>query len=138
MLKLPSHSRYDYSPIEKRRDYSWPRGKRLALYVAINIEHFAFRVGRGADPSNRGGPKTTRNYAWRDYGVRVGVFRIFRLLDQLKLPATILLNSLVCEHYPAIIERIKARGDDVVGHGRTDAGSSSDCGSRTTCLWTAR
>jgi allantoinase len=121
MLSLPSHSRYDYSAIEGRRPYDWPGGKRLAFYVAINIEHFAFRAGRGADPTNRGGPQTTRNYAWRDYGVRVGVFRIFRLLDQLKLPATILLNSLVCLHYPEIIARIKARGDDVVGHGRTNA-----------------
>jgi peptidoglycan/xylan/chitin deacetylase (PgdA/CDA1 family) len=49
------------------------------------------------------------------------VFRLFSVLDQLKLPATILLNSMVCEHYPAIIERIRARGDDVVGHGRTNA-----------------
>ncbi len=121
MLHLPAHSRYDYSAIENRRDYSWPGGKRLAFYVAINIEHFAFRAGRGADPTNRGGPQTTRNYAWRDYGVRVGVFRIFRVLDQLRLPATILLNSLVGAHYPDIIARIKARGDDVVGHGRTNA-----------------
>jgi peptidoglycan/xylan/chitin deacetylase (PgdA/CDA1 family) len=121
MLKLPAHARYEYSSIEKRRDYSWPGGKRLAFYVAINIEHFAFRAGLGADPGTRGGPQTTRNYAWRDYGVRVGVFRIFRMLDQLHLPATILLNSMVCEHYPDVIERIKQRGDDVVGHGRTNA-----------------
>jgi peptidoglycan/xylan/chitin deacetylase (PgdA/CDA1 family) len=121
MLHLPAHGRYDYSAIENRRDYDWPGGKRLAFYVAINIEHFAFRAGRGADPTNRGGPQTTRNYAWRDYGVRVGVFRIFRMLDELRLPATILLNSLVCAHYPDIIARIKARGDDVVGHGRTNA-----------------
>jgi allantoinase len=121
MLSLPSHGRYDYSAIEKRRPYEWPGGKRLAFYVAINIEHFAFRAGKGADPTSRGGPQTTRNYAWRDYGVRVGVFRIFRLLDQLRLPATILLNSLVCLHYPEIIARIKERGDDVVGHGRTNA-----------------
>lgn len=121
MLHLPAHSRYDYSAIDQRRPYDWPQGKRLAFYVAINIEHFAFRAGRGADPTNRGGPQTTRNYAWRDYGVRVGVFRIFRMLDQLGLPATILLNSLVCAHYPEIIARIKARGDDVVGHGRTNA-----------------
>jgi len=121
MVKLPAHGRYDYSAIETRRDYSWPGGKRLAFYVAVNVEHFAFRAGRGADPTNRGGPQTTRNYAWRDYGVRVGVFRLFRLLDELRLPATILLNSAVCEHYPAIVARIKARGDDVVGHGRTNA-----------------
>ncbi len=52
------------------------------------------------DPTNRGGPQSQRNWAWRDYGNRVGNFRLFRMLDELKLPATILLNSEVCEHYP--------------------------------------
>ena len=47
---LPSHTRYDYSSIGSRKDYSWPGGKRLAFYVALNVEHFAFRAGRGMDP----------------------------------------------------------------------------------------
>ena len=115
------HDRYDYSSIEKRPDYSWPDGKRLAFYVALNVEWFAFLAGRGADPTQRGGPQTQRNYAWRDYGLRVGIWRIFRMLDELQLPATHLLNSLVCEHAPEIIERIKQRGDDVCAHGRTNA-----------------
>ena len=38
MLKLPGHTRYDYSPIVNRPDYSWPHGKRLAFYIALNIE----------------------------------------------------------------------------------------------------
>lgn len=121
MLKLPAHNRYDYSSIEKRRDFSWPGGKRLAFYPAINIEHYAFMAGTGVDPGQRSGAQTQRNYAWRDYGVRIGVWRVFRILDQLRIPATILLNSLVCDHYPEIIEKIKTRGDDVVGHGRTNA-----------------
>jgi hypothetical protein len=41
MLKLPGHTRHAYSPIVERKDYSWPGGKRLAFYVALNIEHFA-------------------------------------------------------------------------------------------------
>ncbi len=121
MLKLPAHNRYDYSAIETRKDYSWPGGKRLAFYIAINIEHFAFGTGIGVDPTVRGGPQTQRNWAWRDYGNRVGNWRLFRMLDELGLPASILLNGEVCEHYPEIIARIKARGDDVIGHGRTNA-----------------
>ena len=121
MLKLPHHGRYDYSAIEQRKDYSWPGGKRLAFYIALNIEHFAFGAGTGMDPTNRGGPQTQRNWAWRDYGNRVGIWRLFSMLDALKLPATILLNSAVCEQYTPIIERIKKRGDDVIGHGRTNA-----------------
>ena len=121
MLKLPGHGRYDYSPITKRPDYSWPGGKRLAFYIALNIEHFAFGAGLGIDPHNRGGPQSSRNFAWRDYGNRIGNWRLFDILDELKLPATILLNSSVCYHYPEIIEKIKARGDDVLGHGRTNS-----------------
>ena len=53
MLTLPGHSRYAYSPIVKRPDYSWPGGKRLAFYVALNIEHFAFGAGLGMDELHR-------------------------------------------------------------------------------------
>ena len=120
-MKLPGHGRYEFSAIEKRKDYSWPGGKRLAFYVAVNIEHFAFNTGVGMDPVHRGGPQHTRNFAWRDYGNRVGIWRLFRMLDQLKLPSSILLNSAVAELYPDIVAHIKGRGDDVVGHGRTNA-----------------
>lgn len=122
MLKLPGHSRYPYSAIVKRPQYEWPGAKRLAFYIGLNIEHFAFMAGRGNDPfQGTSATQTQRNFAWRDYGVRVGVFNVFDMLDELGLPSTILLNSLVCEHYPEVIERIKARGDDVVSHGRTNA-----------------
>src|SRR5215813_9547949 len=121
MLKLPAHARYGHSSIPSRPDYSWPGGKRLAFYIALNIEHFAFGAGIGMDPSHRGGPQTTRNYAWRDYGNRIGNWRLFEMLDELKLPASILLNSEVCHHYPDIVDKIRQRGDDVLGHGRTNA-----------------
>ena len=115
MLKLPAHTRYAYSPIVERKGYGWPGGKRLAFYVALNIEHFAFGAGLGMDPV-RSGQQTTRNFAWRDYGNRIGNWHLFEILDELKLSATILLNSSVCYHYPEIVEKIKARGDDVIGH----------------------
>jgi hypothetical protein len=51
MLKRTGHTRYAYSPIVERRAYSWPGG--ICLYVALNIEHFAFGAGLGMDPSNR-------------------------------------------------------------------------------------
>jgi peptidoglycan/xylan/chitin deacetylase (PgdA/CDA1 family) len=121
MLKLPAHNRYDHLNINQREHYQWPGGKRLAFYIALNIEHFAFNAGLGMDPTNRNGPQTSRNWAWRDYGNRIGNWRLFEILDELKLPATILLNSAVCYHYPDIVEKIKQRGDDVCGHGRTNA-----------------
>jgi peptidoglycan/xylan/chitin deacetylase (PgdA/CDA1 family) len=121
-LTLPSHGRYPYSPIEKRPVSDWPSGKRLAFYIGLNIEHFAFMAGIGNDPFSRtAGPQTQRNFAWRDYGLRVAIWRLFDVLDDLGIPATILLNSLVCEHYPDVIEHIKSRGDSICAHGRTNS-----------------
>jgi peptidoglycan/xylan/chitin deacetylase (PgdA/CDA1 family) len=127
-LMLPSHGRYAYSPIVKRPDYSWPEGKRLAFYIATNIEVFAFRAGVGPDPTSVTAAQNHRNYAWRDYGNRVGVWRLFDLYEELGLPSSCLVNSYVYDYHPDILERIRARGDDVVGHGRTNA-------ERQTGLW---
>ena len=46
---LTDHGRYSYSPITKRTDYNWPGGKRLAVYIGLNLEHFAFGEGLGAE-----------------------------------------------------------------------------------------
>jgi peptidoglycan/xylan/chitin deacetylase (PgdA/CDA1 family) len=124
MLKLPTHGRYRYSAIETRPTYEWPEHKNLAFYIGLNIEHFAFLAGLGSDPFGRAGARQTqRNFAWRDYGLRVGVWRVFQMFDELKLPTTILLNSLVCENYPDVIARIKQRGDEICAHGRTNSES---------------
>jgi allantoinase len=118
---LPQHSRYDFVPLPERRDYSWPHGKRLAFLVTTNIEWFAFGAGLGHDPAKTGEPQTHRNYSWRDYGNRIGIWRLFDLLDELKLPAGHCINSLVYEYAPQITDAIRKRGDEVVAHGRTNA-----------------
>jgi allantoinase len=125
-MKLTHHNRYDYVPITRRPDFSWPGGKRLAFYVALNVEHFSFGGGLGHTPTVPGPAPDQRNFAWRDYGLRVGIWRIFDLMDELGLPLCHLLNSTVCENHPQIVDRIKRRGDDVVGHGRTNSERQSD------------
>jgi allantoinase len=125
-MQLPHHDRYAYSPIIERPDFSWPGGKRLAFYLALNVEHFAFGGKHGHTPTSLGPPPDPRNYAWRDYGLRVGIWRIFDLADALGLPMVHLVNSSIYERYPQIIARIKARGDEVVGHGRTNSERQAD------------
>ena len=121
-MKLPVQNRYRWSPIVKRPDYSWPNGKRLAFYVITNIEFFAFGAGDVAlDNAVPNAPATQRNYAWRDYGNRVGIWRLLRLFDELALPAAHNVNSLIYENHPDIMKAIRARGDEVVGHGRTNS-----------------
>ena len=120
-MRLPYHNRYSYSAIKSRPTYNWPEGKKLALYIGINIEHFAFGTGLGHSVSAELPPPDPRTFAWRDYGNRVGVWRIFDLLDQLGLPAAHLVNSTIFDYAPEILSSIKARGDEIIGHGRTNA-----------------
>lgn len=120
-MDLTPHNRYGYSPLDARPVYDWPGGKRLAVCFCNNIEVFSFLDGLGSDSATLGAPQTTRNYAWRDYGNRVGQWYLFDLFDEMGVPASHNLNSLLLEHCPEIGERIKARGDEVVAHGRTNA-----------------
>lgn len=125
-MPLTRHNRYDYAPITERYDFSWPGNRRLAFYIALNVEHFSFGEGLGHTPTSPGPPPDQRNFAWREYGLRVGIWRIFDLMDELGLPLCHLLNSSVCEAQPQIVERIRKRNDDVVGHGRTNSERQSD------------
>ena len=91
MMPLPSHGRFDFSPIVDRPDYSWPGGKRLALWVAINVESFGF----GLEGPVLGNPlpmPDQRNWSWREYGNRVGIWRMTELLDAYPVRPTVSLN----------------------------------------------
>jgi peptidoglycan/xylan/chitin deacetylase (PgdA/CDA1 family) len=116
-----SHSRYDYSPIRGRPRYLWPNGAGLAVYIAINLEHFAFGEGLGAELAPGGPQPDVLNYAWRDYGNRVGAWRLLDLLDALDAPASVMINSDIYAHAPGLAEAFRARGDEFVGHGRTNS-----------------
>jgi allantoinase len=120
-MKLPTHGRYDYVPITKRAVYDWPEGKRLAVFLCSNIEHFAFRAGLGTDSTGPSVEQSQRNYAWRDYGNRVGIWHYLDLLDEFGLPGAHNVNSAALEHCPEIVERLNGRGDEYVGHGRSNA-----------------
>ncbi len=123
---LPKHGRYEFSPIHARKDYSWPGGKRLAFCVVTNLEVYAYRKGWGWDPAKLGEPQNQRNFAWRDYGNRVGIWRMFDMFDQLGIPAAHNVNSLLYADHPQIFERIRQRRDEIVAHGRTNAERQSD------------
>jgi allantoinase len=114
---IRSHERYSYSSISSRPNYSWPEGKRLAVYVSVNIELFSYGEGKGVAIAPPDQANSHSIYSWRDYGNRVGVWRIFDLFDQLKLPLAAQLNTAIYEHCPDIPERLRCRGDEILGHG---------------------
>ncbi len=123
---VTQHTRYDYVPLTERKDYSWPGGKRLAFCITTNVEVFAFGKGRGHDNAKHGEPQTQRNYSWRDYGNRIGIWRLFDLAEELDMPLAHNANSLLYEHAPQIMARIRRRGDEIVGHGRTNSENLQD------------
>jgi len=118
---LKSHGRYPYSAITRRPDFSWPGGKRLAVYLGFNLEHFEFGSGLGAALGPRGPEPDVLNYSWRDYGNRVGAWRCLALFDSLKLPAGVILNTALYDYCPELIEACVKRGDEIIGHGHTNS-----------------
>ncbi len=125
-MEFPHHGRYPYSALPNRPVYDWPGGRRLAVYIALNLETFDFGSGLGAELAP-GGPKPdVLNYAWRDWGNRVGAWRLRDLFDALALPASVLANSRLYEDCPGLIEAFRARGDEIVAHGRTNAERQGD------------
>ena len=120
-MEMRHHDRYDFSPISARPVYDWPGGKRLAVTLCNNIEWFSFMTGLGSDHTLPGAAQTTRNYAWRDYGNRVGIWYLFDMLDSLGLPASHNVNAAALDHCPEIVARIRSRGDEVIGHGVTNS-----------------
>ena len=119
-MKLRSHGRYTYSPLRGRPNYTWPDGKRLAVYFALNLEHFAYGEGLGAELSPGGPQPDILNFAWRDYGNRVGAWYMLDAFDALKLPMAALVNSAMYDYAPQLVAACRARGDEIVGHGRTN------------------
>ena len=122
-MDLPHHGRYEHSNIFARPDYIWPDGKRLAFYVCVAVEHFAFAAGVGEDQAVPNSPQTDRNYAWRDYGQRVGLWRLLDMLDGLGIPVALAVNSLIFPLQPCLAARLCRRNDEVVAHGRTSSES---------------
>lgn len=121
MHPLKSHGRYEYSPITRRPDYRWPGGRRLAVYIGFNIEHFEFGAGLGAALGPRSPEPDVLNYSWRDYGNRVGVWRCLALFEELKLPVGALINTALYDYCPEVVEAFVKRGDELIGHGHTNS-----------------
>jgi peptidoglycan/xylan/chitin deacetylase (PgdA/CDA1 family) len=124
MTDFPTHGRYPYSSITSRPVYDWPERKRLAIYIALNLEWFAFGEGLGAELAPRGPQPDVLNYAWRDYGNRVGVFRLAELFAELKLPVSLLVNSAMAEQAPEVITAFPDA--EIVGHGRSNSERQGD------------
>jgi allantoinase len=113
---------YDYSPIVDRRRLIWPNGARVAFYVGLNVEYFEIDKPSTSIWSGTSHLKPDPlNYGWRDYGARVGIWRLIDTLDKYAVRASVLLNSDVCRHYPQIIQAGREREWAWLAHGKTNS-----------------
>ena len=114
------HDRYAWSMLAERAPVSWPQAKPLALWLNLSLEHFPLNPqGEGFKPH---GSMTMpypdlRHYTLRDYGNRVGVFRVLDALKQHGLQASLAVNGELAERYPALLRRLRDTGFEFVGHG---------------------
>ena len=126
--RIADSGRFDYSAIHARRDYAWPGGARLAVYIGFNLEHFAFGEGYGACIAPASPQPDVLNYSWREYGNRVGAWRLLDLFNDLALSTGALINTALYDHCPELVAACVARGDELIGHGHTNSQRQSELG----------
>ncbi|MER5794760.1 polysaccharide deacetylase family protein [Streptomyces sp. NPDC001980] len=118
----PANELFDYSPITERPPITWPGGARVAVYIGLNVEHFLIdRPSTSIWPGTADLVPDALNYGWRDYGPRVGIWRVTEILDRHGIRASALLNSDVAHHYPQIVKAGLERNWAWLAHGRSNS-----------------
>lgn len=118
MAHPQEHDRFAYSAIVDRPPLRWPNGARVAVWVIPNIEHFLFdRPSTSVTSATIQCVPDVLNYSWRDFGVRVGIWRMMDIMERYGIKGTVALNADVCTHYPRIIEAGNQLGWEWMGHG---------------------
>lgn len=124
-MKPQPYGPFPYVPINRRPKLTWPQGARVALWVIPNLEVFPLDVAMPGDANER--PRADaqtpqiRQWGQRDYGNRVGIFRVMEVLKRYGIRATAALNSDLCDAAPAIIEDAVELDWEFMGHCRTNS-----------------
>jgi allantoinase len=118
------HAHYDWSPMPTRGRLRWPEQARVALCVLISLDHMEWQPPAGSfqSPFLAGGlgPRGYPDYprlTHRDYGHRVGIFRVFEVLEKYGIPPTVAMDALTAEHYPELVRHCQRRGCEIIAHG---------------------
>lgn len=120
----PEH--YDYVPMPERAPLKWPGGHRMAVIFTINCEFWPLTWDK-AEPMYPGGPATIphvlpgnvpdyANWTWREYGQRVGVWRLFDEFDKAGIPTSCTINGLTATERRQIIDAAVERDWEILAH----------------------
>ena len=118
------HDHYAFSALPERPPLRWPDGSPLALGALVLLEHYEWQPPEDAYSLRRpsGGliqlpfPDYLR-LTHREYGHRVGIFRVLDCLDRHGVRATVAVDALTAEHYPWLVRHCVERGCELVAHG---------------------
>jgi peptidoglycan/xylan/chitin deacetylase (PgdA/CDA1 family) len=116
-IRVADPGRYDFSPIIDRPRLTLPDNAYVAVWVAVNLEFYELFPPPNAAKSAWLRKPDIVGYAQRDYGNRVGIWRLMESLDRLGIRATALLNAAVGDHHPEIVDACLSRQWELVGHG---------------------
>jgi allantoinase len=118
------HEYYEWSPAVTRGVLRWPDGARVALCVIVNLEHLEWNSPKGSyqSPTIAGGrgPRPSPNYlrfSHREYGHRVGIFRVLEALEGQGIKATVAMDALTAENYPYLVRYCLDHAGEIIGHG---------------------
>jgi allantoinase len=118
---MAKYGPFPYSPMFERPALTWPNGAHVAVWIIPNIEFFALDANVPPSAGGTGAPAPdVPTWSLRDYGNRVGVFRLMDVMAKHNVRATVALNSDVCEQHPQILTRGNALGWEWMGHNRTN------------------
>jgi allantoinase len=117
---------YDFVPLPQRKPLRWPNGKRLAVILTTNLEYWD-TTKDSPKPSYPGGPGIVGgdlpanvydnpNYTWREYGQRVGVWRMFDVFDQEGVPSSCTMNAKMGLERRAVVDAALQRGWEIIPH----------------------
>src|SRR5881275_2260105 len=117
------NERLIYSAISERPPLRLPGGVKLALWIIVNVEEWDIRQTMPRTvltPPAGGSPMPDiPNWAWHEYGNRVGFWRMLEVLDRHEIRAVLAVNGTAIRSYPQIARAAKERNWEFIGHGFT-------------------
>jgi peptidoglycan/xylan/chitin deacetylase (PgdA/CDA1 family) len=122
MIENMRHSRFEYSAIVDRSPLKFPKNANIAVWVNLNIEHFDYdKPALPIVPITAQFNPDVLNYSWRDYGNRVGIWRLIEILEKYDIPISASVNADVCSQNPAVIKAGNEKNWDWLGHGNNNS-----------------
>ena len=116
------HEHYDWSPLNATRAVlRWPENARVALCVIVTLEHMewsrppnSYQIPNLAGGYGQGPFPDVTAWSHREYGHRVGIFRVLKVLDKYGIKPTIAMDVLTAENYPFLVRHCLGRGDEII------------------------